>query len=82
MAYCVLSRNAEECFNYFLSPDPDPAHIRGGLSHGYNTSCVTKIKSIGAIFFWVTRPDVDIMHYPKNSSPRARVNVSVKHPRC
>ena len=35
-------------WNKCLSPDPD--HLRGGPSHGYNTSCV-KNKSIGAIVF-------------------------------
>ena len=33
--------------NTFLSTDPD--HLIGGLSHVYAPSCVTKIKSIGAI---------------------------------
>ena len=52
-AYFVISRNGEESFN-FLSPDPD--HLRRGPSHAditrpNNTSCVTKIKSIGAIVF-------------------------------
>ena len=36
MAYVVLSRNGEESFNKFSSPDPepDPDHLR---SHGDNT---------------------------------------------
>ena len=43
----------EESLNKFLSPDPDPNpdHLSGGPSHGYNTSCVKKIKSIVAIVF-------------------------------
>ena len=47
----VLSPNGEESLelNKLLSPDPD--HLRGGPSHGHNTSCVKKIKSIGAIVF-------------------------------
>ena len=36
MAYFVVSRNAEEAFNQFLSPD----HLRGGPAHKDNTSCV------------------------------------------
>ena len=43
--YSVLSRNGDESFNAFLSPDPD--HPRGP-SHEDNTSCVQKIESIGA----------------------------------
>ena len=41
MAYfdgIFLSRNGEESFNNFLSPDPD--HPRGGASYGDNTPCV------------------------------------------
>ena len=33
----------------FLSPDPD--HLRGEPSHGYDISSVKKTKSIGAIVF-------------------------------
>ena len=40
MAYFVLSRSAEEFLNTFLSPDLDD--LRGGPSHGYNTSCLKK----------------------------------------
>ena len=39
MAYFVLYPNAEEPLNKFLSPDPDPDHLRRGSSHQYNTSC-------------------------------------------
>ena len=44
MAYFLLPPNGEESFNTFLcpDPDPDPDHLRGGPSHGYNTSCVKK----------------------------------------
>ena len=44
MAYFVLPRNREEFFNKLLSLDPNPDHLRRGLSHGYNTSCVSKIR--------------------------------------
>ena len=40
MAYSVVSPNGEESLNKFLSPDPD--HIRGGPSHGDDTSCIKK----------------------------------------
>ena len=40
MAYFVLSPNGEESLNNFLSTDPDD--LRGGPSHGYNTSCETQ----------------------------------------
>ena len=35
--------NDEDSFNKLLSADPDPDadDLRGGLSRGYNTSCVT-----------------------------------------
>ena len=46
----ILSRNGEESLNKLLSPDRDPDHRRGPR-HGYNTSSVKIIKSIGAIFF-------------------------------
>ena len=42
MSYLVLSRNGDESFNNFLSPDPDSDHLRGGPNHWYNTSCVEK----------------------------------------
>ena len=42
MAYFVLSRNGGESFNKLLSLDPDTDHLRGGSSHGDNTSCVKK----------------------------------------
>ena len=44
MAYFVISRNGEESFDAFSSPDPDPVldFLRGGPSHGYNTFCVKK----------------------------------------
>ena len=39
--------NGEESLNKFLSPDPDPDHLRGGPSHGYNTSCLKRrIKAV------------------------------------
>ena len=40
----VLSRTGEESFNKFLSPDLDtnPDHLRGGPSHGDNTSSLKK----------------------------------------
>ena len=43
MSYLVLSRNAEEPFNKFFSPDPDPDsdRLRGGPSYGYTPSYVT-----------------------------------------
>ena len=50
VAYFVLSPNGEEYLNKFLTPDPDPDHLRGP-SHGYETSCVEKIKTIGKIVF-------------------------------
>ena len=42
MSYFVVSPNGEKFLNKLLSPDPDwdPDHLRGGRSHGYNTSCV------------------------------------------
>ena len=40
MAYYVLSRNGEESFDIFLSPDPDD--LTGGPSRRDNTSCVNK----------------------------------------
>ena len=42
MAYFLLPPNGEESFNTFLCPDSDPDshHLKGGPSHGYNTSCV------------------------------------------
>ena len=40
MPYFVLSRNGEASFNTFLSKDPDPDYVRGGLSDRYITSCV------------------------------------------
>ena len=42
MEYFGLSPYGEESLNEFLSPDPDPDtdHLRGGPSHGCNTSCV------------------------------------------
>ena len=40
MAYFVVSRNGEESFNKFLSPDPD--HLRAGPRHRYNTYFVKK----------------------------------------
>ena len=75
MAYFLLSRNGEESFNKFLSPDPD--HFRGGPSYGDNISCV-KIMSIGAI---VTDPDIhidrqtDTNALPSHSSTGARVKI-------
>ena len=57
-----------------LSPDPD--HLRGRSSHGHNTSCVNKIKSIGAIVFEL-RDRTDIRTNPNalhsHSSPGASV---------
>ena len=69
MANFGLSRNGEESFNKYLSPDP--GHLRGGPSYGDNTSRVKKIKSIGAIVFQLrTRTDRQTnkhtqMHYPR-----------------
>ena len=39
-----LSLNGEESLNKFLSsdPDPNPGHLRAGLSHQHNTSWVKK----------------------------------------
>ena len=50
MACVVLSRNCEESFSTFSSPDSDPDldRLRGGPSHGHITYCV---KSIGARVF-------------------------------
>ena len=43
MSYLVLSRNGEESFNKFLTPDPDPDHFTGGSSKGYiSFYCVKK----------------------------------------
>ena len=57
MAYFVLSRNGERSLNKFLSPvlDPDPDHLRGGPSHGHNTSCV-KNQVNRSDSFGATRP--------------------------
>ena len=52
MTHFALSRNGEESLNKLLSPDSDPDHIIGPR-HGYNTSGVKIIKSIGAIGFEV-----------------------------
>ena len=41
MGYFVPCPNGEVSFNKFLSPDPD--HLRGGPSHGYNTSCKNQL---------------------------------------
>ena len=41
MSYLILSRNGEESFNKFWSPDPD--HLRGGPIHGYTPSCVNNL---------------------------------------
>ena len=53
MASFVLPPSGEESLSKCLNPDPDhgPDHLIEGLSHGYNTYCVKKIKSIGAIVF-------------------------------
>ena len=53
MAFVLLSPTGEESLNNFLSPDQDldADHLRGGPSHGHNTSCVNKIKVNGAIVF-------------------------------
>ena len=58
MAYSVLSRKCEESFNKLLGTDadPDPAHLGGGPSHGYNTSCV-KNEVNRSDSSWVTHPD-------------------------
>ena len=40
MPYLVLSHIGEEFFKQFLSPDPDPDNLKGGL--GYDPSCVKK----------------------------------------
>ena len=44
MAYFVISLDGEESLNKLLSSDqdPDPDHLRGGASNGYNTFCVKK----------------------------------------
>ena len=80
MAYFVLSRNGEESFNTFLSPNPnpDPDHLRGGPSRGYNTFCLKYqvIKSCGAIVFELrARADkqTDPNSLPSHSFPEARV---------
>ena len=51
MSFLVLSRNGEQSFNKYLTPDPDPVpdRFRGGLSLGYTPSCVKKINSIGDV---------------------------------
>ena len=53
IAYLVQSPNGEESLNKFSSPnpEPDPDHLTRGPGHGYNTSSVKKIKSMGAIVF-------------------------------
>ena len=40
MAYFVLPPNGEEYLNKFLTPDPDPDHLRGGPSYGHINSSV------------------------------------------
>ena len=52
VAYFDVSRNRDESFNKFLSPDPDPNpdHLRGGPSHGDNTSCVKNQVNRGTSF--------------------------------
>ena len=83
MAYFVQPPNSEESFNKFLSPDPD--HPKGGPSHGYNTSCVKKTKSIGAIVFELrvrtdkhTDRQIDPNASPSQSSPEARVIIMMQ----
>ena len=50
MAYFILSPDGEESLNIFLSPDPDPDRLRGGPSHGHNTSCVNKSSQLDRSF--------------------------------
>ena len=52
MAYFVLSPNGEESLNKLLGPDldSDTDHLRWGPSHGYNTCCRKKSKSVRAKF--------------------------------
>ena len=52
MPHLVLSRNGDESFNNFFSPDPDPDpdHVRGRTEPREYVLC-KKIKSIGAIVF-------------------------------
>ena len=77
MTYLVVSRNGEESFYKFVTPDqdPNPDHLREGPSHGHNTSCV-KIKSVNAIVFESLartdkQTDPNALH--SHSSPGPRV---------
>ena len=73
MAYSVLSRNGEETFNKFTSPDPDQDNLRGGSSHGYIPSYVKQIKSIGAIVLKVNAYQNAL---PSHSPPGVRAMIS------
>ena len=44
MSYLVLSRNGEESFNNFLSPDLDTDHLRGGKQRSANNIETEKLK--------------------------------------
>ena len=78
MAYCVLSPNGEDycqVITYWVQIwIPIGIILRGGLSHGDSTSCVKKIKPIGAIGFelhaWTDRQTDrrTHMHYPRTLS--------------
>ena len=75
-----LSPNGEKSLNIFSSPDPDrdPDDLRGGPSHGYNTSWVTK-SSKSEQCFWVMHPDrqIDKQTYPNALPLHSFLGVSV-----
>ena len=79
MAYFVLSPSGEESLKTFLSPDPDPDHLRGGPSHGYyNAFCLKQSQSIGAIVFELcvqTDSQTGPNALPSDSSPGAIVKM-------
>ena len=55
MSYLVVYCNGEESFNIFLRTDPDPDHLRGGPSHGYNVSCVKSQVNLSNSFSYAHR---------------------------
>ena len=68
MSYLVLSRNGEESFNKFLSPDPDPGldHLGRGANHGYSLRKNNQVRIVVFELRWhkITFMKYKFIHLP------------------